>query len=201
MRSLKARGGMLKELVQSLNWLDYVSLVLFLFWVIVGVKKGFISGLFRLVGIAVAIIVSFQYYPLAGKFLNDKAKLPLDFANFISLIVISVVIMLIFALVKKVIDMLIKTEAVKNLNKFGGFIIGACHGLLFVSLLSVALLLSTAEKLQGAVLNSKFAPYVIKPAPKSYIFIWDNWLKKIAPNEKFNEEIPLLLKTFESEEI
>ena len=53
---------MLTHLIKSINWIDAALILLFIRMIFVGVKNGFISELFKSIGVVTAVFVSLHYY-------------------------------------------------------------------------------------------------------------------------------------------
>lgn len=177
----------------NLNVVDYAIIFCLLLFLILGVRRGFVGGLFALIGTLIAAVLSLHYYPIAGEFISDKTRLPLDFTQFVCLVVIAAGIILAFALLKKVISLLIKIETVKILDGLGGLIFGACQSILLTSLIIVILLFTTVSKIEKAVLDSQLGVLFVKPAAGVYIYSWNVALSKLVPQEEFNDQVEDLL--------
>jgi len=186
-----------------MNWLDIVLLVLIAGSILLSVRKGFSRELVGLISVIVALFCGLWFYGSAGSFLLPYVSSK-DVANFCGFILIFCGILIAGALIGILFSRLLKVAGLTWFDRILGAGFGAVRGLV----LAVALILAIVAFAPGlpgdgpprAVVNSKFAPYVIDTA---HLFasmaprelkdgfrkrydqvksIWDSALKKSAQN-------------------
>jgi len=87
-------------------------------------------------------------------------------------------------------------EAVPQLNKWGGFVLGIARCILVVGLLIFILIIPNVGYLNKSVKNSYSGKYFLKVAPNVYSGLWYNLISKFMPKEKFNKSVLEIQKGF-----
>lgn len=189
------------EIIRQFNWID-IFIVILLFRVgYAAVKSGLPAELFKLLGTLLATYLSLHYYTvLADWFLASRAELqkkaPLEFLDFISFLVLAIGGYLIFVLLRSIFYRFIKMEAVPNLNKWGGLILGIARGILLAGLIMFMLVISSASYLKKSVANSYFGRQVFAVAPSTYSALWSGLASKFMTTEKFNKTVTEIQEGF-----
>jgi membrane protein required for colicin V production len=70
------------------NWLDWIIIGVFVFFIFRGYHKGFIQQLFELAGSVIALLVAFIYYPRLGRVLAELIHFSETFTNILGFILI-----------------------------------------------------------------------------------------------------------------
>lgn len=176
-------------LIKQLNWVDIFILILIIRITYIGIKRGLVTELFKILGTILSIFLSMHYYPKLGNFIHERSPLPLGFADFISFLALVIMGHLFFLMLRTTFLLLVRIEPQNILNKWGGLILGILRGLLAVSLFISILCLSTIKYFEKSAKRSFSSNYLSKIAPKTYEFLFDNLFIKFSPKERLNEEI------------
>jgi uncharacterized membrane protein required for colicin V production len=184
---------MLLDIVKGFNWLDIVIIILLFRTIYVAMKIGLAAELFKLLGTILAIYLSLHYYTGLSDYLKSLMPslkiIPLGFLDFLFFVVLAVSGYIIFVFLRESFSRFIKMEAVPNLNKYGGMLLGVAGGFLFTGLLMFMLAISTVNYLEGSLKSSYLGNRFFKIAPATYTFLWDNLMSKFMPSEKFNQTV------------
>lgn len=181
------------NILKQINWVDIFVLVLIARVCYVALKTGFPIELFKLLGTLAAIYFSLHYYILLSDLISKYVPvegIPSDILYFAIFLILAISGYLIFSLVRNVIYNLIKVEAVSNLNKWGGLVLGVGRAILITSLIIFTMVLSNIEYLKKSVKDSYSGKTLYYVSVDTYAWIWDNLVSKFASNEKHNETIP-----------
>jgi uncharacterized membrane protein required for colicin V production len=182
------------HILRSINWVDVAMLVLLIRIVFIGVRTGFVTELFKLLGVFFAVFIGLHYYaPLAG-FLAKKTGLSLEllecafFILLVSLVVIAVKYM------REGFLMIFKFETTHaGVNQWGSGVFSIIRALFLASLIMFGTLLTHVEWLQKETVTSISSKLALKVAPNTYSFIFNNFIGKIFSREKMNEEVGELI--------
>lgn len=177
------------EFLKKLNWVDIFVILFFLRTLYIGLKRGFVVEFFKLLGVLVAVVVSLHYYTRIGDFLNAKSPLPLDFADFISLLVLASLITLLFKFIRDGFTVLFKTEVKSSINKAGGFLFSSLRAFALGSLILILMFSTTLTYFKDSIRNSFSQGIFLKIAPRIYSTCFENIMVKFFPNEQLNTSI------------
>ena len=180
---------MLIEFLHTINWVDIVIMVSLLILFFLGVKKGFIGGIFWLLGIYLASVLALHYYPQAAESLGSLIGISSPMFEILSIALIVVAVLLTFWILRAALKTIIKAESVKPVDTIFGIVTSACSALLLVSLLLVFFYSSNVSYLEQAVLDSRLSKTFIQPAPKAYLFTWKNVLSKFMTKSEVNNGV------------
>ena len=184
---------MIIKALQSLNWVDIFILVLVGRIVYISAKKGFVIELFKLLGAAMSAYLALHYYTRLGSFFNalmpGPPQIPLEFWDFLSLIILSLVGYAIFLVLREAFSRAFKMEAVSTLNKWGSACLGLLRGVLATSLVLFILLNPTLMYFRNSVLDSYGGSRLVKFAPGLYQSMWEGLMSKFMPAEGFNQSV------------
>ncbi|MCX5700266.1 MAG: CvpA family protein [Candidatus Omnitrophica bacterium] len=181
------------NILKQINWLDIFALVLIARVCYVALKTGFPIELFKLLGTLCAVYFSLHYYILLSDLISKYVPvegIPTGVLYFSVFLILAICGYLIFSLLRNVIYNLIKLEAVSNLNKWGGLILGAGRAILLTSLIIFIMVLSNIEYLKKSVKDSYSGKALYYVSVDTYAWIWSNLASKFASNENYNETIP-----------
>ncbi|MCX5712528.1 MAG: CvpA family protein [Candidatus Omnitrophica bacterium] len=184
---------MLIDILKQFNWLDVFVLILMIRVVYVATTRGFISELFKLIGVLVAIYLSFHYYTLLADFIRSKLpvdeRMPLQFLDFICFVALAGIGYSIFAIIRIMLFNLIKMDAVPRLQKWGGFLLGFFRAWLLSGLIVYTLSISSVEYLHKSVYSSYWGKSLFYAPVNTYTFIWESIMSKFMSGEKFNSTV------------
>lgn len=180
---------MLFDIFKQINWVDIFAVIILIRICYISLKGGLPVELFKLFGTITAIYLSLHYYTnlaliLGGKFFPKKA--PIKLLNFFCFLGLLMFGYLVFVLLRKLFCRFIKMEAVSNLNRWGGLILGVIRGFLLVSLFTFIFMITNLAYLKNSVANSLSGRHIIKVAPNTYLWFWNAVASKFMVKEKFN---------------
>lgn len=174
-----AAEGILKQI----NWVDIFVLILLVRGTYIGLRHGFITEIFKIFGIIVALFVSLHYYGNLSRFLATQAlfsKLSPSLQQGISFVALILLSLAIFELGHFVIRSLMRVEGSGVLEKTGGGVCGFIRGAVIAGLILFALNLLPVTYLKTSInRNSWSGPQLVKIGPAIY-----HMLVRFSPGEK-----------------
>lgn len=176
----------------ELNWVDVFVVILFFRIVYISAASGLFPELLRFLGILCATYLSLHYFTGLTDFISNylpEKNLRLEAVDFVTVIVLAVIGVIIFVLLRSIINRFIKMEAASGLNKWGGIVFGVGRAYLTCSLVLFILVMSTFPYLQNSIAHSYLGKRLFKAAPDTYSWIWNNISSKFIPNEKYNAAV------------
>lgn len=187
------------DIIKQFNWLDIFIIIVLLRIGYVAIKTGIPVEFFKFLGTIAAIYLAMHYYTGLVDWLMQRAhvakeKVPLEFLDFISFILLALAGYLVLLSLRVVFSHFIKMEAAPKLNKWLGLGLGIARGFLLVSLIIFVLAISSIPYLKRGVVNSYFGRRIVNLAPNTYSWLWNKITSKFATGEKFNETVPEVQK-------
>jgi uncharacterized membrane protein required for colicin V production len=173
------------------NWVDIFFVILLFRTCYVGFKNGLLPEFFRLSGLFLAFILSFDKYVLISDFLAKHARLTglkADVAGFLSIFLI---VILVFKLLAVLADKLLgSSENVSFANKIIGLVLGLARGVLLIGLVYVLFTSSPIDYFYKSAKEKSFSgPYASLVAPFAY-----KTGMSVYPFEKHETPLVKLLK-------
>ena len=188
--------GLLSTLKQF-NWIDILTVIITIRICYVSLKSGFIIELFKFFGVVLAIYLSLHYYSGLADFIGARIKKPpAEFFKPFAFATLAILGNLIFVLLRSIFYRFIHMEAVPQLNKWGGFVLGIARCILAVGLLTFILVIPNISYLKKSVANSYSGKYFLKVTPNLYSGLWYDLISKFMPKEKFNKSVQEIQKGF-----
>ncbi len=190
------------QIIRQFNWFDIFIVILLFRICYVAVKNGFPIEFFKFLGTIFAIYIALHYYTVLSDAVRERfstEKMPLEFLDFITFLVLVFVTYIFFAIVRSLFYRLIKMEAAQNLDKLGGLILGVSRGFLVVGLITFILAISHISYLKKSVTNSYSGRKLFNIAPATYTWLWNNIASKFMTAEKFNKTVPEVQDAFYKE--
>ena len=176
------------ELIEKFYWIDLVSIILFLRIGYISFRHGFLNESVKLLGIILASFFSLQYYSsfLADVFTKKPFYFNRENLNFISFIIIFVVISFLFSLIRRFFFLLSKKENFNTLEKIFSLGLGLIRAALLVSVIVFAIWINprTSEDFSKSFSYKKFN----KVVPVFYVGTF-RVLKKINPRLTLIKEV------------
>ncbi|MFH1458513.1 MAG: CvpA family protein [Candidatus Omnitrophota bacterium] len=185
---------MLSDILKQLNWVDFLMIVVFLRIIFMALSTGFPLELFKLLGTLASLYLSLHYFTLftdwmGGRSPAAKAKVPLQFMDFISFIIIAIIGYLIFVALRLVFDRFIKMETHPLVNKGGALLLGTARGLFLTGLIAFLLVVSSLSYLKDSVRSSFTGRRVFNVAANTYSWTWNHIASRFSVGEKFNSTV------------
>ncbi len=177
------------EFLKKINWVDIFVILIFLRTIYIGLKRGLIVEFFKLLGVLVAATISFHFYTRIADFLNSKGPLPLDLADFFSLLVLSSVVILFFKFFRDGFNILIKAEVKPFFDKSAGFILSALRAFALSSLILVIMFFTNIDYLKASVKDSFSQSFLLRLSPRIYSSCFEGLMAKFFPDEQLNTTV------------
>ncbi len=178
------------HILATINWVDVAMLVLFIRIVFIGVKTGFVTELFKLLGVFCAVFVGLHYYASLAIFVTKKTNWSIDFLEFLFFVLLVCLMVLVIKFLRDGFFVLFKFESTHaGLNQWGAGLFAVIRALFLASLIMYTILLTHVEWLQRQALTSVSQKVALKAAPDTYSFVYHHFIGKIFTKEKFNEDV------------
>lgn len=150
----------------TLNWLDFVLILILFFFAFSGFWWGLIHALGVLVGTVVGILVAGQYFEwlanLAQPIFGSNVNLAKIVAFIVIFIVVNRLVGLLFWLLNKVFKTLSIIPFLKTINRLAGAIFTLVSGIILLAILLVfAIKFPFAEFILPAIENSEVANWLL----------------------------------------
>ena len=182
----------MKEIDFSLmNYIDYISIGVVLISIIFGGYRGFIASVVSLLGWALSIVLTYQFYPLVEEYLSESIK-----SKVLVIIIGSggllIFLLIIFGLINSLFYKLVGDLKKSFMDRSIGLLFGLARGILIISFLflcfSISLKLLSGKKAQ---LTEKDYPAVVTNAVTFKLMERGAFaLESVLPeslNERFSE--------------
>ncbi len=176
----------LGDFVTKINWVDIMIVLFGVRIIYIGIKNGFISELFKLIGVVFAIFITFHYYTQVADFFKDHTGLSENNAGFLSFGLLWAVVTLIFKFIRDGILLIFKIEALSLVDQWGGLLLSILRSALVGSMVLIFLMISNLGYWRSHAGKSFFNPYLIAVSPKIYKATYDGIVSKFFPTEKLN---------------
>lgn len=177
------------EFLQHLNWLDLLTGGLFGRAVYIGIKRGFVIEIFKVIGTIAALYITLHYCTAFSKFLHEQFRIQTAFTDIFSFGFLWGFIILVAKLVRDTLLMLVHIEPQGPLNKWGGLILGVVRGLLLASLTLVYFEFTNIDSLKKYVHSSVLGKRLVRMAPDMYEGCYEGLIVKFFPKEELNKSI------------
>jgi len=146
-------------IISAMNWLDVTILVICAAGLIEGLVKGFVRQAFSLIGLVLAVILAFRYYPLVGQYL-DKWIHQQTVLTIVSFVIILAVVLLLFKLIGLAARAAIAAIHLGWFDRVVGALFGFAKSVVLVAVL-FALFIVCTDRPTKPVANSRLAPTVM----------------------------------------
>ena len=178
---------MLTHLIKSINWIDAALILLFIRMIFVGVKNGFISELFKSIGVVTAVFVSLHYYSFLAEWVALKTKISWDFWDLVIFAGLWFTVLFLFKFVREGILLLFKVETThQGFDKYAAGIVAVGRGILVCSLTIFLILLTHNGPVSRMTLRSYSYKITGRAAVGTYSFLYNNFVDKLFVGEHYN---------------
>lgn len=173
------------------NWVDIFFVIILFRTCYVGFKNGLLPEFFRLSGLFLAFVFSFNSYILASDFLAKHAKLTGLKAEITAFLFIFLIVLLIFKLLAILAGKLLgNSENVSLANKIVGLVLGLARGILLTGLIYILFIHGPVNYFYKSAKEKSFsALYASLAASFTY-----NIGMRVYPFEKYETPLVKLLK-------
>lgn len=177
------------SVVQRMNFLDIIILILLLRICYIAFKTGIVVEVFKLLGVIAAIYAASHYYTPISDFFRQRylqQSIPLEFIDFLVFVSLVLLSYACFILLRITFYKFAKMEAVPNLNKYGGLVLGLVRWFFTAALVIYILMISSVSYLSSAVKHSYLGSRFSSVSAGTYNWMWNSVFSKFSPQEKPN---------------
>ena len=178
------------HILGSINWIDVAMLILLIRVIFIGAKTGFVTELFKFLGVLTALFIGLHYYLALSVFVAKKTNWHVEILEWVFFILLVCLMVLVVKFLRDGFFMIFKFETTHaGVNQWGAGLFSIVRALFLASLIMYGILLMGIEPLQKQALTSLSQKLALKAAPNTYSFLFHNFIGKIFPQEKFNEDV------------
>lgn len=153
----------------GLNWLDFIVIIVLLFYSLEGYSLGFIASLLDLIGFVSSFIIGLKIYSFFSQPIIKIFSIPPGFSNALGFLIAAFFAEIIIGVILRRIvyskyfnKLSIRGLILKSLDKFFGLLFGVLSGLiLFAFLLTVIIALPVSVFLKHSVSSSKIGNFLV----------------------------------------
>jgi hypothetical protein len=185
---------MFMHFINSLNWVDILILAFAIRIIYIGMQIGFMTELFKVVGLVLALFCSFQYYILVGGMIKVYGKIPDGYYFVLGFLLIWIIITVIFKFLRQGFFLLFTVQTISTLDKWGGAIVAVGRFALTASMVMFILLVTGDEYLQTKTADAFSRKYLVNVAPRFYKGLSDKIVSKVIPVVKYNSAVRETMK-------
>jgi len=117
-----------------MNFVDFILILIILFFAIQGFRKGLIYELVSLAGLILGIYAAFQFSGQIENYLTEYLNVPEKYSTITAFILIFILVVIILHFIGKIIENIIDLIALGLLNKLAGSVFGIVKGIILLSL-------------------------------------------------------------------
>jgi len=172
------------------NWIDILFVTLLFRIGYVALKDGILLEFFRVLGLLIAFILSFNNYTLIGDFLSNHTKWTGTGPGIASFLLIFLSVLFIVKIFSRIANLFLAGGNISITNRLIGFILGLGRWLLSISLIYILAINTPFEYLSKSVRARSFSgKYIANIAPGVYKICIDfyPWSKVETPLVKLLE--------------
>ena len=153
-----------------------------------GLKRGFLEEISRILGLAFSIIISFNNYLNLSEIISKWTSINQKGILIISYLIIFIISIQFFRLISKILQFLFISKSTKMMNKLLGALVGFFKGMIFISIFVWFFELIPNHRISKIILSeSKITSQLVKIRTNvSEIFYFD---KPIKESEKRIEKL------------
>jgi len=139
-----------------MNWIDFTIIAVFIFYIVEGLRRGFIEQSLELLGFFVTLLLTFLSYKSFAIWLADNAGLQGFAAKPVAFLLLWVVFQVIYSFVLQVLYPMIPAKLRQaNPNRYAGIVPAFLKAYIFISvLLTLFLAFTIPTKLKNAIEDS-----------------------------------------------
>ena len=153
----------------GLNWLDFIVIIVLIFYSLEGYSLGFIASLLDLTGFVLSFIIGLKTYSFFSKALIKVFSFPPGFSNALGFLIAAFIAEIIIRLIlRKIVyskyfsRFTLKDNLLKNIDHLLGLLFGIFSGLiLFAFLLTIVIALPVSVFLKHSVSTSKIGNFLV----------------------------------------
>ena len=179
------------DIASSVNWIDFLIVVILVRACYIGASRGFGQELFGSLGAVLALILSMRYFEQLGQIIAyfSPIELPTLLANALGFVAIAFGIIFIFKIIEAFSGKVVKVEFHSFINKMGGVVFGLLKGCLWISLLLLFLFMLPSSYLENSIRSKSLTgEYFLKIGPAIYMKLIE-YISGSGPQETKKEDI------------
>jgi uncharacterized membrane protein required for colicin V production len=185
---------MFMHFIHSLNWVDILILAFAIRIIYIGMQTGFMTELFKTVGLILGLFASFQYYVLLGGMIKIPGKIPEGLFLAIVFVSIWILVTVIFKFLRQGFFMLFTVQTVSALDKWGGAILAVGRFALTASMVMYVFLVTGDNYLQTKTAEAFSRKYLVNIAPGFYQGLSEKFVSRVFPVVKYNSAVRETMK-------
>jgi uncharacterized membrane protein required for colicin V production len=183
-----------ENILTSFNWLDLLMVIVMIGAVLRGTVQGFVGELFKLLGLICATIFALHFYVRAAEAFRRSFLLSVKFGEVLSFVLISVLVILIFKLIREGWLLILKVDTKSSFSQWLGGFVAIFNALLICGLLFFFISLFKNDALNIFAEKSVTGVYLRDLSPRIYKASYHGALYKFFPDEVINEKALRILK-------
>ncbi|MBC8312640.1 MAG: CvpA family protein [Candidatus Cloacimonetes bacterium] len=160
---------------------------------VLGMQKGFLEGMARLLGWIIALIFAIRFGPQVSDYLKDTFSISANIVNIIAAIIVFVAVIILINILVSLLQKIVKILRLGFADRILGFIFGGAKALIIIFILSFLIQwLPIGEKNKKIITDSEVINWSSRTVAK---FLSTTKIDEQIKNNKFYKE--LLQKTSE----
>lgn len=151
--------------MDTINFLDIIILVVFLFFGYNGLRRGFIDQTSTILGLIIALIVAVRQYEYFQSYLEPYLDLSTSLIQFISFAVIFVVVNIVIHVLGIALKRIVDAVFLQPVDRAAGLLLGVVKGGIIVYLLVLIMAQIPYQRVLNAVDSSFLAGRILEMTP------------------------------------
>ncbi len=140
------------EILTRLNWIDVIVIIVMIRISYVAFQDGLSHEIFPFIGVICTIVLALRYYYSIAIYLSQNIMLiNMPTAAFLSFLGLVIVLGVVFKLLRRVVDLIVKVSWHPVIEKFGGLTIGITKASIVVSIILIILALLPLSYIQWSI--------------------------------------------------
>ncbi|MBF0570692.1 MAG: CvpA family protein [Candidatus Omnitrophica bacterium] len=186
---------MITHLIKSINWIDVVLAFLFVRMIFVGVKNGFISEFFKLLGAIASLFLSLHYYSFLAAWAAGKTNISWPYWGLLTFALLWAAVSLFFKFFKDGMLVLFKVETThQGFDKYAAGIVAVGRGILVCSMAIFLVLLTDNSRLMRMTVHSYSFKIAGHASVNTYSFLYNHLVGKLFAGEHYNTAAAQVLR-------
>ena len=179
---------MLTDFLSKINWIDVLMPVIVLRVLFIGLKAGFITEAFKLLGTIFSVFIILHYYYRVGGAFPEKLHLSKTWILVISFVALWGLVTFIFKLIRAGLLIIFSVETQKLVDRWGGGVLASARALIVCGLAFYLIILMGLGSEQRMVKASISRRCFGQVATGVYAMVYYGLVRKFFPDEKINNE-------------
>jgi len=172
----------------SFNWVDIVIFIVIARYLYIAKKCELIPEFFKLMGILFATFLGIHYYIGLGKFLKEFALISETFSDFIAFLIISILVIVIFILVREGWVIILKMKMHSLFDRFLGLGLLLIRCYLICGMILFSLMLIREKRVLKSAETSLSSIFFRNTSVNVYKVFYGNIVEKFFPDESINKK-------------